>query len=190
MQRLFFSILSALAIVCSSGRAEILLTVDVSDPENVVFSATDGVPSEAANVDSLVGFSLLGFLNADSEVAFDGTGDLEANGMDAAYLSFLSLNFSSGPFTSGKDINIYANLDAGAQNFLTSAPAFSGAIAFDLSSIASLLPTAGGSGLIQIGDGSTVGPVIGSYEVVPEPAACLLVGAAGMLLIFRRRSAH
>lgn len=190
MQRIFLTAISALALVSTSLKAEILLTVDVSNPNSVVFTATNGAPNTSVDVDAFVGFSLLGFLNTDALEVFDGNGNLAANGMTDSYLTFFSLDYATGPSSPGKDVNLFANLDAGTQNFVTSAPAFSGSITFDLSSISLLLPTIGTTGSIQVGDGITVGPVIGTYEVVPEPAACFLLGAAGMLLIFRRRRVY
>jgi hypothetical protein len=190
MQRLLFSAFLAFALLCSKANAEILLTIDISNPANVTFSATNGHPDADFDLDASIGFTLLGFLTNDEATSFDSTGTLSASGMIEPYLSLFTLDYAGGLYEPGRDLNLYANADAGTQNFLTTAPAFSGSITFDLSEIASLFPSVGTTGTIQAGDGSTVGPVIGSYEVVPEPAACILVGAAGMLLIFRRRRSH
>ncbi len=82
MQRFLLSMLGALALLCPNIQAEVLLTVDISDPDNVVLTATDGVPSTAVDTEATEGFTMLGFLNTDSGEAFEGTGNLAANGMD------------------------------------------------------------------------------------------------------------
>lgn len=190
MQRHFLLPLLALALLCPSARGEVILTIDVSDPAKVTFSATNNPSSEDFDLAASSGITLRGFLTGDSGTSIDGIGSLMANGMLEPYLSLFALDYAGGLFEPGRDLNLYANGDAGTQNFLTSAPAFTGSILFDLSEIAALLPSVGTIGNIQAGDGSVTGAVIGSYEVVPEPAACLLIGAAGMLLIFRRRRSH
>lgn len=172
----------------STACAQVLLTVDISDPSAVTFTATGLAPSANDNtVSGTIGFTLLGFLtSADDLLSTSGLGDLEAPGMTSAYDAFAALDYAGGVFDPGVDINLWGG--SGVQNFSTGAPAFTGTFTIDLTAIASLLPSAGHSGTIQVGDGSETGAVIGQYQVVPEPSAVLLTTlACGTVLIFRRR---
>ena len=173
--------------LASVSHGQILLTVDISDPLNVTFTATGLAPSvDDTGISASAGFTLLGFLDAEDDSIFSGGGTLAANGMTGEYDAVFALDFAGGNYAPGTDLNVFGST---TQNFLTSAPAFTGVLTVNLNSISAILPSLGHSGFIQVGDGDTAGAVIGEYSVIPEPSSVLLVGLSLSLVLsrFRRR---
>jgi hypothetical protein len=170
--------------IATAASGQVLITVDVTDPSLVIFTATGAAPSQDDSMGAYAGITLLGFLHTTSQDLDTGlSGDLQGSGTSAAYSNAFFLSYLSGDYSAGFDLNLYVETGGGTQGFTTGSAAFAGSSTLDLTSVSAFLPAAGASGSIQVGDGSSVGNVIGSYLVVssvPEPSAyALLVGFAG-----------
>jgi len=141
---------------------------------------------------------LLSFFTSSTSDIGTATGDLIPAGATQAYNAWYWDNASG----TAIDFNLYFNIaqpDAQTQTFTTSAPAFTGTMTADLSSVAALLPAIGTNGTVVagwLGTGSGMGDStsapMGQYTVVPEPAAASLLSAlaASALFLPRRRARH
>jgi hypothetical protein len=202
-----FLALAACALLFSPlAKAQYVLTIDLTDINNVVISATgENSSTDAIGVrtaSSQFGVTLMGFFSGTSNVfgsAF--TSSLLSDGMNVTYPyaavfgnSFGVLDID-GFLTPGVDLTIAYGGDydtlGDSQIFSTLLPAFSGSMTLNLNlvDVISLLPAIGTTGDIRVGDGSSEssGEVIGQYRVVPEPSTALLVTAAGVAFLARRR---
>ncbi len=189
---------AALAVLALAGLAQagvlpaptVLIEVDITDPTNVVLSATGeaSLINDSASTAN-TGTTLLDLFTADFNIPFTPetalTGDLAGGGV---------LPYSSGLNDFGtltdRDLNIYrGNLlpDFGAfQIFDTMTAAFSGSSTVDLSGAS--LPALGTIGDIIAGDTDTGSDVvIGQWRIVPAPGAAGLLAAAGLVGVRRRR---
>lgn len=171
------------------ANAGILITIDITDPSAVVFTATSAAPSaDGPNVPGINGIDFLQFFITpiDGFALGDVTPSTLATYLDSHY-PYLNWNTDSysGP---NVDLNFYSQ-DPSSQRFDTSSPAFIGTATVDFSAYASYLPSAGATGQITDGNsGNASGPsrpltVLGTYNVVPEPATCALL-ALTLLLPF------
>lgn len=184
--RLILGLILGLGLLASS-RAQVILPVDVSNPGMVAFIATGAAPGADSTMNSADGFTLLGFLTSPNSSTSAGISKgLKAPGMSTGYFNFFALDYGAGTYEAGVDANLFG--DDQPQVFSTAAPAFTGTTTFDLTAIIALLPAVGHTGDIRAGDALSTGPVIGQYQVVPEPASAILATfAGGTLLFFRRR---
>lgn len=179
-------------LVCAAwhvGRAQVLLTVDISDPSSVTFTATGTAPAADATGTYSAPIQFKGFLTANPGATGQATASSTILATEGAthYLNTVLW---------GKPSLVQTTLSlrngSSSENFLTTDPAFAGSAAFDFSSISSYLPAAGATGnLVVSTGGSSSGTVIGTYSVtaVPEPADYALVCAVAALVfaVWRRR---
>jgi hypothetical protein len=178
----------AVALTGSEARAVTLLTVDVTNPGAVVFTATGAAAEIDISVDGVYGFSLLDMFSSGASFGWFPTSSTLVAGVSGAPVS---RGYGQGTF-----MNLWSN-SGGSFDFTTSVAAFTGALVYDLSAFAAFLPTAGATGRIVTGDDSTLafGPEFGSWAVVssdvPLPAALplLLAGIAGLGALRLRRRA-
>ena len=191
---IMLSVIAASVLFNATVGATTILTIDVSDPSAVVFSAT-GANADANDTSftSYNGIVLRQFLIADpalSPLVFPGTGTLTGGGSGQAYDRIVSSLFIF-PHLSPRDLNLYSRFGSAAQTFSTAAPAFSGATTWDLSSLSGLLPSPGAAGDVFAGDEDGIGPVaIGQWATVPEPstfAALTSLGWVGLCIAYRKR---
>ena len=162
---------------CGSAlHAQLLLTVDDSNPAAVTFTATGTASGATASGSGPFPIRLETFLTAgsasssptatSSTLQATATGDLlntadwDSNGVGVTTLGL-------------------RNGSSSKESFSTSSPAFSGTATFDLSGISAFLPAGGTTGSIQ----TSTGALIGTYSVtaVPEPVAGGLVGGLACL---------
>lgn len=173
-----------------TSHAEVILRIDISAPSRVTFTAT-GAFAQNDDFDTYLnsGFTLISFFSVepgDLQAFFETPSDLYSPGGNFAYTEVLNMSFTNfmGPYT---DLNVFGS-GFSTQDFSTSEAALYGSAEIDLSPWISLLTL--GTGDIYAGDGGFgSGPLIGQYEVVPEPAALPLAaaGAAMAWLHFTRR---
>ncbi|MEM8494030.1 MAG: hypothetical protein AAF663_01425 [Planctomycetota bacterium] len=161
---LVFSVVSVLAC---KAQPQVLMTVNIADPDAVIFSATGASPAITdSGSTSFDGVSLINLFRADFDQnpPFGGRqfGDLQATG-GRPYL-FLINDFQG---LTQRDLNLHGrSSEATTQTFTTDAPAFSGSMVLNLSTTG--LYTLGAVGEIQVGD-SGAGPVLGQFEVINRP---------------------
>lgn len=164
--------------------AAVLLEVDISTPSAVVVRFTGGLSSTSStNIDNFHGILLKG-ITAEPTAA--------SGAITAASLTATGGNnpFDEWWLPAGGnvfDLNLYFNNKGAAtfQVFVENSPAFTGTATLNMQDV--VLPAIGHSGNIFVGDDSVIGPVIGSYVVVPEPTSgALLLLAVGLLLTRRR----
>ncbi len=178
-------------VVLFLGRAVALgqvLVVNVADSAAVTFTGTGTFASNNFNSGTSDAFPvrLSGFFTS-AQTNFDfvtAASTLMTTGAGHTLgLAFLRVG-AGGPTTL-----LMRQSGNSQENFSTSSAAFSGAATFDMSSVASALPTAGASGTIFASDGTTA---IGTYSVVssvPEPSACgVIAGLAGFVFAMRRKA--
>lgn len=185
------SLLTCLLLPFASPAA-VILVIDISDPSQVTFTATD---ANAQNEDDeswlQEGVSLIGFFQAsiaDSSLYyFETPPNLWSPGENFAYSTLTSINFFD-PFSDTYlDLSIFGS-GFSTQDFSTSAPALTGSSTADLSDWLPFLPAPGTTGNIYSGDGlSFEGPVIGQYSVIPEPSAAGLLACGGFLSLVRAK---
>jgi hypothetical protein len=182
---------SLVALSCSTGSAQVLLTIDTSDVSNVVITATGSAAGQgSATTIANDGVTLLGFFTSSQTAAGSllPNSTLQGGGLSVSYDDFAAVNYAGGAFS--LDANLYVDstdVDHGmTQTFTTSSPAFTGTWTIDLGSLgisAAALPGNGASGQLFSGDANDHGVQIGTYDVVqtvPEPTTIglALVGFA------------
>lgn len=180
--------------------AAVLFVVDVSNRAAVTITATDGRPlgDDPDFTWTADGATLLGFFTAD---AGDDSGFLAGGGTLKPAESVHTYNsWQTDDYSMGADFEVdlnvfYTGFEDDPQGFDTAQRAFVGSAALDLSAHAARLPAPGTTGQILAGDSLVnQGLILGEYTVVPEipataQAAVFGLGAGGLLLLRRRRSA-
>jgi hypothetical protein len=173
------------------AQAQILLTINDSDPSAVTITATGSFAGTGASDSFSNGIDLLGFFT--SSVGFDmfnvtsvlTTGNLSPGAFyDTAYGDNLSFQ--------NVDLSLYSSNQTATETFATGTPAFIGSMTLDLSGVG--LPSVGTSGNIVTGYSMTApdNTTIGQWQVLavstPEPSSwmLLLLGFA-LVAIFRTR---
>jgi len=188
----------------NAAKAQVLLTVDISNPKAVVITAVstgtyNGTFGNPVTTNFNSGIDLLGLFTADagtSPIGIDSptptltTGNGSAGG--EAYSIIYPDNFTTDLGIGYHDLSLYGNnTTAGSETFDTSDAAFAGSITLNLSGYS--LQDANYQGTIITGaNGSTPNTVIGSYQVIsdtvstPEPSTwALLLGSLAGLVIWR-----
>ena len=173
----------ALMLCASVSQAAVVITIDVSNPSNVVFSATVETSSrDESSVGNISGVSLMDFFNANTSGSSGFTGSLAVVGVQAFdFYDTLDAGNTMAPGP-GRDLNLSAFV-AGNMTFSMASPAFEGSSEIDFSSVASFLPAPGTVGDVRPGLGLTLTDSIGTFQVIPEPSSglLLLAGVAGAL---------
>lgn len=173
-----------------SGSAQVLLTINDSNPSAVVITATGA--NAGANCSTNIaneGVDLLQFFQLNEfNMTFGQNlpGTLTGGNIGVNFNDVYSDDQSTGGGTSYLDMELYVDLNSAGQGntetFSTTQPAFSGTWTIDLASLgitSAALPTAGSEGSIISGYFAKPGAVIGQWQVapVPEPGATSLAMA-------------
>ncbi len=160
-------------------QAAVVLTVDVSNPAAVVLTATGANASTSVSSDVFNGFTLSGFFTADANAAWAGS-SLSAGltGGDA------SLQYDVSNVDTDSPVGLFiAHNGNEAMTFSSSAAAFSGSAAFDLSSASLLLPAGGTTGSLVVWDTGFNAVEIGTWQITPVPEPSSYVAIAGFGLV-------
>jgi hypothetical protein len=184
MKKLLLSIL-LLGFLALTARAQsvVLLFVDDSNPADVVITSTGNDPLVSnSTFTTYDGVSLLQFFTSNLTETDNGTvsGDLTPQGAIEPFDTWSTDNSSGSSLVDFSPY--YSNqTDASTEAFDTSSPAFTGQIFVDLSNYTADLPGPGVTGNIVAGytfngEGPGISPVLGQWQVVPEPAASALLG--------------
>jgi len=184
--------------VCSSN-AQIVLTVNISNPNDVVITATGGLATSTASGNFFDGIDLVGLFNSSvgfTEIAVNSTNLSLGNGSSTQTFTEASGDDASGTEGGEFDLNLFHNHVPDQVSFTENEDAFTGSITLNLTQssdgdstgiIASEISHAGGN--VVVFDG---GAVVGSYQVIeaPEPQSwALLVAGVALLGLLRFRVA-
>jgi hypothetical protein len=169
---------------------DILLTIDDSNPANVIITATgNNATVFNSNTTQYDGSELLNFFTTALDGNYDSSlssGTLTPSGTSGIvpYDSFYVDNYSGG----NVDLNFYyygsGSGDPGEsveQQFSPFLAAYTGTATADLSNESAFLPAVGAQGNVLSGWSGNVGAVIGQWQVVPEPADTGLAVGLGTL---------
>ncbi len=204
----FRSLLVVLAFMGLNARyvrAEVLLEIDVSNPSAVVFTATDAFSAQNHNsATTYDGISILNFFTSNSafidynDQAVPGdwafvSSDLSPSGTADLYDSIGTFNIEvSTSWAAGNDLCINGYQKYSTQVFSTSQTAFTGSAVKDMAGgfqdNSAYLPAVGTMGDIIVGYEQS-NPVIGQWQIVPEPSSIglILVGGLGLVRCRRKR---
>jgi hypothetical protein len=172
-----------------SAKAQILLDINDSDSSNIIITSTGAAAGTAASTFAYNGIDLIGFFTTNvaySQFTVNSTSIIPSGAnvnFDTAYgdtaLGQADLSF------------YYGGSSTVAENFTTSAPAFSGVASLGVSGG---LQSNGTIGNIALGySGSSPNTIIGQYEIVntvaaPEPSTWMfLVGGLALVTVSRIR---
>jgi hypothetical protein len=185
-------------LVVAPLQAAVLITVDVSDPTAVTFTAT-GSASQVEDSSSSVrnGIDLLAFFSSEPSYAY---GEVLGNLTPPSERGVSYNNWSIDGDRSGNN-RVHLNLlgwtgavypapEDALQNFTTTAAVFTGAGKINLSTLTTAFPAPGTSGDIIVGSGVFGSrAVIGQWTVVgvPEPASLTLLAVGAAALLRRRK---
>jgi hypothetical protein len=202
--RMKFPKLSLLLSVCVAAivpsEAAIVLQIDITNPNAVVFRSTtaNAQSNGSADADYEGGITIENFFisarNITTAVALSG--NLTSSGATASFNELVTFNFGNSTPVSADDLSVYhAPLNTGGvQTFSTSLQAFTGSGSVDLSTHASALWAVGQTGDVLLSYQNVGGQrvVIGQWEIVssiPEPSAYAAIfgGMALGCAIFSRR---
>ena len=173
----------------SAAKAQILLTIDVSNPNAVTITATGSNAdfSTATSVNN--GVDLLGLFTSN-------TGTFESSTVSASSLTSANLSGNSADYydsavvddysPSDVDLTLYSSGSSDTQVFTVGTTAFTGSLTVDLSGLASFLPSSGTGEIVAgFSDGHpgtiATNTPIGEWQVVsstvaaPEPSTWMLV---------------
>jgi hypothetical protein len=171
----------------------IVLLIDVSDPANVTFTATANNSAVAGNLsaDFNGGITLKDFFTSNENI---GVGDPLAisgtwisRGASSSFNEAVTFDFdaNTGNVEPGVDLSLYHNVvnPSNLQQFITSAPPFTGSSTADLS-LLTFLPNPGATGSVYMGYLGSHGGILGEWMAVavPEPSAVAVVTGQVLLL--------
>jgi len=180
-------------ISAASGRAQILLTVDITKPDAVVFTATGNGPSTSVGSYTFYdGIDLVNFFTANvtTDDFFPATPTTLTTG-DGSSGTLFDSGASTESAGEGDDVDLSLftnNEGAPTMSFTTGQPALTGALTLNLSG--QPLPSVGTSNALLAGYYAVSGTTpIGSYVVVeaPEPSTGTMI-AVGFLTLAVARS--
>lgn len=177
-----------LGMTSMTGRAAVILTIDISDLRNVTFTPTGAHAENDDETQLYYGFTLIAFFNAsldDSDITYFDESDLYSPGGNFEYTDLTSVDFQGG--TNYRDLNIFGS-GFSTQDFSTEEAAFTGSAVADLRHWAGFFAAVGTLGSIYSDSEAAYGILLGEYQIVPEPSTvALLVGAGLVGMWYHRR---
>lgn len=212
MKRTLLFSAAALLSQIGGANAAILLIIDVTNPAQVKFTATNALSSGSSSQRiGYEGVTLHDLLQAGANIPntsvvsnmvavsnlFPTQSPPLSGGIPTRYTGIASFNYdaNNGTLGPGNDLGLYQN-GGGATNdsqvFTTGLQAFNGESTWDLSAYTSMLPGAGTtgnitSGYLPVSSGGGHGVILGQYTVIPEPSSIALGALAASALVLRRR---
>jgi hypothetical protein len=187
----------ALLLGMSAAQADVILEIDVFSPTEINFIPTPafaqntvtGIPSGDAPPDVPFGIVLEAFFTGNSNNIVDESAIGDINVFNSA-AGDTRRELDQFNVFSNNDLNIFDDSGGGFDMFFfDDKTALTGtSMVLDLSLVNGLLPTAGMSGDIFVGD-QISSNIIGQWQVIPEPGTGLLLGLGlmGLSLAGRRR---
>lgn len=188
---------SSAIILAVTGKAQVLLNIDLSTPSAATIAATTGLAASSAEDSANLGIYLMEFFTSTAANIYfpQGVGgNLAPAPLPAQVVGDTILSIQ----TPDRALNYFAYNNFSANwNFISGAQAFTGITsAMNMSSVTSFLPGLNAQGDIRVG--SETGAIIGQWQVtavaatpVPEPASVALIAGftmGGFVLVRRRRA--
>ncbi len=183
---------AALGFLGASARADVILTIDVTNPASIVFQSTSAFAQNNANISLWDGITLLGFFESPTsffDSAFNST-DLIYVGNNTNHtlhtISVINYETGNGP---GQDLNIYGAV-GGDVIFSTDSRALSHfAVKYFLEN--QPIAAIGTVGDIVVGNKASSGGylVLGQFQIIPEASTASLLALGSLLWFGRRRRA-
>ncbi len=188
----------AAAILCllagtPQTRGDVILLVDVSNPNAIVFQSTEAFAQNDATITLSSGFTLIGFFQStigyDQTISFDNetVNFLYVDNKPYQFLANLNVVNYLGAMGSGRDLNLWG--DHYTVTFSTEARALyhfgvvTAMAAFPIAPIGTV-----GNIMTDVFAGRPQGgTVIGQFMVIPEASAVSLLGLGTLLFARRRR---
>ncbi len=183
--------LSLLCVLTTHAFGFVVITVDISNPSAVTFTATDNNSTIDAGLNSIAGISLIDFLPGNTQ-SLDG--DVDSGSMDildttvgsGTRIALDRYYSENGSGYSLLDLSFYSLTNHNTE-VSTTEPALTGVLTLDLNGLT--LPASGSSGSVTMGSRSFAGThTFGTYNVVPEPGAfAAIAGLLGLLYVSAKR---
>lgn len=188
-----FATLSLFTLLLSANvNADIILTVDISDPSAVIFTTTDAFADGNFDGLSVNGITLKDFFDGNTfqlpgqTVGGSIAAISSADGSTRENLTGIWVANFGGGFTPN-DVAFYDRLSAGNAIFsFDSQRALTGSAVFDLTPFEGL-PTVGTIGNVHF-DNPDRNQILGQWQVinVPEPSTTILLAFGSVLVLLRR----
>lgn len=189
-RRIALAVFVALFFAGAAAKADVILLVDISDPGNVTFTATNAVSQQSAGPGDINdGITLQGFFTSN----FDFNQAIGSSTLGAAITnpadSFYSVGINNTNDVGLQDLNFFAG-GGPTQEFIAGQLALVGSGSLNMTGAP--LPQFGATGNIVFGDtnlGSA--PIIGQWRAIssiPEPSSLGILALSGLFLFRRRRS--
>lgn len=181
--------IAAVSGLAAAASAEVLLTIDVSTPNQITISSTTGLSAASRTGSTSTGFYLANFFTANQAL----TSTLVPGGNLTTFADPSDNSpaiFRGGAADPG--LNVWSYSTNGTSSVTAGIQAFAGSATWTVSpAVYASLVSANTSGTIffpaDTVDDITAATAIGEYSVVPAPGALALVGMGGMLVGRRRR---
>lgn len=177
-----------LLLAVSGAMANVIMTVDIANPNNVIVRAVNDTASNSVSFTVNQGVILKAFLKTAQvgSIVGAGTGTFAPSVNVADTLNTWNTPGIDFRGFADDDLRFYGD-PAEVLTITSGSVPFVGTSAYDLSSIASLLPSVGTIGDLRgLNSGNYDSGLIGQWEVVPEPATITLLAAGGIVLLRRK----
>jgi len=190
-RRIWILVVTALSFLGAPVRADIILTIDITNPNSIIFQSTSAFAQNNANISLFDGITLLGFFSSPTSF-FDSA----FNGMDLIYVgdntnqtlhTISVINYETGGKTDARDLNIYGAIP-GDVIFSTDTRALNH---FAIKNFLGEEPIApiGTIGNIVVGNKASEGGylVLGQFQIIPEASTASLLALGSLLWLGCRR---
>ncbi|GAB4544091.1 MAG: hypothetical protein Tsb0013_00900 [Phycisphaerales bacterium] len=189
-----FRTISALAVLATAGAAsaqqlDVLLEVDLSVPDQITITATDGLSAATITGSDGIGFYL--------DQIIDGTNSNEADALVSGNLVSAQNTSNDDPdlfhFSGNTGLNVFDVVATGDLNFVAGETAFSGSATWNISAdFYATFAAVGSRGLVYFPADDdtdlTSASVLGEWVIVPAPGAGALLAMGGLVAVRRRRA--
>lgn len=180
----------AMAGLATAASADVLLTYDISTPNQITLTATSGLSAASRTGSTSTGFYLANFFTANQAL----TSTLVPGGNLTTFNdpSDNSPAIFRGGAGSDTGLNVWSYSTNGTSSVTAGIQAFSGSATWNVSpAVYASFLSANTSGTIffpaDTFDDITAATAIGEYSIVPAPGAVAVLGLGGLLVGRRRR---
>ncbi len=183
-----FGIALATAMMTSTARAEIVLDVDLSTPNQITITSTAGLSAATISGSDNIGFYLANIFGAPGS----GLGDTLVSGNLTHFNNTSDNTPDLFRFSNNAGLNVFSYTNDANSTFTAGTRAFSGSGTWNiLAATYNQLLAGSVSGNVYFpADADADIPtatLIGQYRVIPEPTSLALLGVAACITLVRKR---